>query len=486
MPEAILPAVLHVTAAAGGGADRYIRDLASSAPRRHFVLHVGAAIDVLEEIGPGRFEPVRAAFGAAADIDATARWLRSAGIGIVHLHGVDAGCRARLAGLRRSLPLPYVVTLHDLQFVHPQAFDLPGMPDPDPEWIAAVRPVLEQAGSVIVPSAFIGDLAHRCAPGIPTVLVPPGIRVEPAAPDAPSPPEFTARAPQHVVAVVGAIGPHKGSDVLDALATALHGTDIGIVVIGYTDRHLARGWLVPDRLYVHGPYLDTALAGWLATYHVEAVLFPNRLPESFSYTLSEVWASGLPVVVPDAGALGERVARHGGGWRLPAGFDGVEAAGFLRRLFGPAGGPERDRVKSSISPDDAGRIPTLEAMSRDVEALYERFALPPSDATDAATARDALTPLLAANLDGFVFRRELIHFAGALDAARDGLAESQRWNEKLERDIAELKGEIERVAGENRRLDDANRRLADPKAAFDLLPGIVQKYLLKRVFRARR
>ena len=125
-------------------------------------------------------------------------------------------------------------------------------------------------------------------------------------------------------------------------------------------------------------------------------------------------------------------------------------------------------------------------MSRDVDALYERFALPPSDATDTASARAALTPLLAANLDGFVFRRELIHFAGALDAVRDRFAESQQWNEKLERDIAELKGEIERVAAANRRLDDANRGLADPKAAFDLLPELVQKYLLKRVFRARR
>ena len=209
------------------------------------------------------------------------------------------------------------------------------------------------------------------------------------------------------------------------------------------------------------------------------MLFPNRLPESFSYTLSEVWASGLPVIVPDAGALGERVARHGGGWRLPAGFGAADAAEILLRLFSPAGGAERDRVKSSISPDDARRIPTLEAMSRDVDALYARFALPPAEATDADAARDALAPLLAANLDGFAFRRELIHFAGALAALQDRFAQSQRWNEKLEQDIAALKDAIERLAEEN-------RRLADPKAAFDLLPEIVRKYLLKRAFRARR
>ena len=82
-------------------------------------------------------------------------------------------------------------------------------------------------------------------------------------------------------------------------------------------------------------YEDGTLAAWLAAYRTETVLFPNRLPESFSYTLSEVWSAGIPVIVPDHGALGDRVERDGGGWLLPAGFDGDEAAalwlGPLRR-----------------------------------------------------------------------------------------------------------------------------------------------------------
>jgi glycosyltransferase involved in cell wall biosynthesis len=479
MAEAIPCAALHVTAAAGGGADRYIRELAAQASRRHFVLHVGAAVDVVEELATGRFQPLREPLGTGGSTDTAARWLRAAGIGIVHLHGVDEGCRARLAALRRSLPLPYVVTLHDLLFVNPRAFDLSGVPVADEDWIAGVRPVLLQARAVIAPSAFIGDLALRFAPGIRTALIAPGIRVERLAPVEPPMRDFAAQAPRHVVAVVGAIGPHKGSGLLDALAAALEGSDIGIVVIGYTDKALSRGWLVPGRLYVHGPYVDSALGAWLASYGTELVLFPNRLPESFSYTLSEVWASGLPVIVPDEGALGERVARHGGGWRLPAGFGGADAAAILRRLLSPEGAPERERVKSSIFPDDEERVPTLEAMSRAVDALYARFAQPPSEPPDADAAHDALTPLLAANLDGFVFRRELVHFAGALDDLQERFAESQRWNEKLERDIATLKREIERVAEEN-------RQLADPKAAFDLLPEWARGYLLKRAFRARR
>ncbi len=69
------------------------------------------------------------------------------------------------------------------------------------------------------------------------------------------------------------------------------------------------------------------------------------------------------------------------------------------------------------------------------------------------------------------------------------LAEARQWSEKLERDasawaakleadIAELKREIERLGAEN-------RVLAERKAAFDLLPQGIQRYLLRRALRAR-
>ena len=518
-------AVLHITAAAGGGADRYIRDLAASTPRQHFILHVGSGMDVLEDLGAKRFTPLRGIAGADTDTATTAQWLDLAGIGVVHLHGADEMCRGRLAALLRIRAPPYLVTLHDLLFINPRAFDQEGMPAFDAAWIEALRPTLLKAATVITPSAFIAEIALRSNPGIRMALIPPGLRAASASLVPPAPEEFVARAPKHVVAVVGAVGPHKGSGVLNALAAALDGREIGVVVIGYTDTQLSRGWNIPGRLYVHGPYVDDALAGWLAAYRADVVLFPNRLPESFSYTLSEIWACGLPGIVPDEGALGERVARHGGGWHLPAGFGGADAAAFLVRLFSAEGGAERARVKSSLASSDVQRIPSLEAMSRDIEALYARFAQPPADAGDADAAREALVPLLAVNLDGFAFRKELINLAGEIAETKTRLAEAQQWSARLERDVeaaaawaaeleknsaawaaeleknsaawaakveqdgrawaAKLETDIAALKREIERLADENRRLADPKAAFDLLPEIVRKYLLKRVSRAR-
>ncbi|HVN35418.1 MAG TPA: glycosyltransferase [Casimicrobiaceae bacterium] len=484
-----LGAVLHITAAAGGGADRYIRDLAASTPHRHYAWHVGAGPTVAEDISARRFAPIANLGAAGGDREALSRWLELAGIGIVHVHGVDEGCRAHLDTLLRARLLPYLVTLHDLQFVNPRAFETDGMPEPDADWIVAIGPLLERAATVIAPSEFILNIAIVCSPGIRATVIPPGVRLPSMRATLQTPADFAARTPKRVIAVVGAVGPHKGSSVLTGLATALENSDIGIVVIGYTDTRIVPGWVVPGVLYVHGAYEDGTLPAWLSAYRVDAVLFPNRLPESFSYTLSEVWAAGVPVVVPDQGALGERVEREGGGWLLPAGFDGDDAAALLVWLSSAEGAAERARVKSPIVPNDPRRVPTLEAMSRDIDVLYARFGLPPPAAADAAAANEALAPLLAANLDGFAFRKELVKLTGELGDATRQLAESRAWGEKLERDgaawaaklesdIAELKREIERLGADN-------RVLAERKAAFDLLPQSIQRYLLRRAIRAR-
>ncbi|MEO6749345.1 MAG: hypothetical protein ABI294_07130, partial [Casimicrobiaceae bacterium] len=193
------------------------------------------------------------------------------------------------------------------------------------------------------------------------------------------------------------------------------------------------------------------------------------LPESFSYTLSEAWAAGRPVIVPDDGALGERVAQSGGGWRLAAGFDAQAVAQLLARLATPDGTRERARVKSALELDDPVRVPALSMMTREFDALYARTAQPAAALGDAA---GALTPLLAADLNGSVFRRELVRITG-------GLTDARAWSTKLERDIAELKVAIEELGADN-------RQLADVRDAFDRLPAVVRKYLLKRAFRDRR
>jgi glycosyltransferase involved in cell wall biosynthesis len=484
-------AVLHISAAEGGGVDRYIRDIAANVRRRHFLWHVGSGIDVIEDMAAQRFLPLSRDIAKHDAAIAVEDWLGANDVGVVHLHGLGDVARERLALVQRAAAVPSIVTLHDLTFVNPKAFSVREL-EADAAWIARISDTLTRAAAVIAPSVFIRDLVTRHFPPCRCEVLAPGIGPFPATASASVPVEFTKQRPKHVVAVIGAIGPHKGSALLDALVDRLKGTDIGMVVIGYTDSQILRGWRAPGRCYVHGPYVESELPALIAGYGVEVALFPNRLPESFSYTLSEVWAAGIPAIVPEDGALGERVSRHAGGWILPARYSAEDAEALLLRLFGPSGADERARVKSQIDPRDDARIPTLAAMARDIDALYERFGLKPSSTEDRVD-HEALRPLLAANLDGFAFRRELIQLADEAVLLRAAIAEAKPWSAKLERDIREaqawarkLEHDVDVLMSESKAQFEENRRLLDDKAAFDQLPLIVRKLLLKKAFRARR
>ena len=512
--SAHLPAVLHLSSAAGGGADRYVRDLARDSARRHYLWHTGAGLDVIEDLAARRFFPLAETASHAAG-DALARFARSARLGLLHLHAVDAASRARITRLVSLTGLPFVATLHDLGFLDERAFDADGMPAPDPGWTRAVTAVLGAAATVIAPSEFIAATARAQLPGVSPVVIAPGIETAVASAPPPSaaalPAAYKAHAPAYAVAVIGAIGPHKGSGLLAPLADALAGSSVGIVVIGYTDAQRTPGWSIPGRLWIHGAYKHTMLPAWLAAYRVRAVLFPNRLPESFSYTLSEAWAAGVPAIVPQDGALGERVTRHGGGFVLPTGSAAGDAARLLLRLFSAAGADERLRVQSQLQRPDPDRVPTLEAMNRAVDLLYARFAAPApgtpdaadtAAATGAAPAADptaALAPMLAANLDGFTFRPELMRLAGELAAAREmlaarefelanlraDLAAAKLWAEKSAGDIAEIRAWAAKLEADVGTLNGALARPQESEALLLRLPEPVRNLMLKRARRGR-
>src|SRR5260221_13675750 len=159
--------------------------------------------------------------------------------------------------------------------------------------------------------------------------------------------EFRAKHTGRVIAVVGAVGPHKGSALVRQLSTHLEGTDLAVVVIGYLDGEFAPGWR-SDRLFIHGPYEDDDAVALLKAYDASIALFPNPIPESFSYALSAVWAAGIPALVTPAGALPERVTRHGGGWPPPQALGGAEVAAEMRRNPAPEGGGAPATVKSRL------------------------------------------------------------------------------------------------------------------------------------------
>jgi len=499
-------AVLHVTSAPGGGIDRYIRDIARALPRSHVALNAGPDIDVIESLATGDVMPVSAHDTAATTaLGATVR--------LLHVHTIDDVSRARVQALRAQRRIPTALTLHDVSFANPNAF---GSGDPPADWLRTIRAFASSMDAVIVPSEYMRNLAASTLPDVSPQVIAPGIDRVPAA-GVTLPASFLDARPGEVIAVVGAIGPHKGSALLVDIARSLADMDVALVVIGYTDAHLARGWVAPG-LYVHGPYTDDSLAGWLAAYAPRIVLFPNRLPESFSYTLSEVWAAGIPVIVPDDGALGERVRRSGAGWLLPPGFKADSAAALVQRLVGEGGACEWSQVKSRLV-NEVDPVTDLPTMARGIAAVYARFGVTPEQLAKRADL-SALAPLVVTNINGMAFRQELVRLCEALANAQDALraqtdeAATQReraqgleqWADKLQHDVDEARAWATKLDADVHALNDQltqrdaalnalNERIAElrrdmdrlelEQAAFHELPRIAQRALRWKARRDR-
>lgn len=438
-------AVLHVTSVPGGGVDRHIRDIARASRRPHLVWHAAEGGDAIELLGERRVLPLDPR-KLKEEPQAVLDWLRGRRVGVVHAHAVTAAPRERTRWIAGALGVRTVVTLHDVLFLSRDAFAHGPLPEADPQWLRDTSAFIGQAAAVVAPSDYLAGVARAHLPEVSIDVVPNGSGLAFSKEAAPRDAAFGKPPFRHVAAVLGMIGPHKGARVLEEVAERLAGSDIGIVVIGYLDACSLPGWH-RDHLFVHGAYQDAQVASLLRAYGARIALFANQVPESFSYALSDLWSAGVPVIVPSNGALGERVARHGAGWRLPEGFGADEVASLLKRLFSAGGAQELARVESQLDANNPDRIPSLEAMSRSLDALYERFGLEPGAPLDASSPE--AQRLLATSLDGSLFRAEMVRFADEIAQLRQGLehergeyarasGEMKEWIAKLEGDVAAL------------------------------------------------
>jgi len=438
-------AILHLTSPNGGGVDRYMRDLAKADGEvRSYFLHCGDRISVLEDPAQRRYFPIRAGALEEASGKALKDWFAQAGIAGLHVHAVSKPVRRTLDRIRAWGHYPYVVTLHDVSCVYPTAFaeDWVGLPPADASGQEPIGLMLDQAESVIVPSAFLAKLVSERYSGVAPRVIANGIERSPKTASITSigvPREFADRP---VFAVVGALGRHKGSEFLREVAHALGDSRALGVIIGYTDTRLTAGWEIPERLYVHGAFVDQELPELLQAYRVRVAYFPNRMPESFSYALSEVWAAKVPVLVHDTGALAERV-RAGGGRVLPQAWTPKEVAAELERALSVPGGVVSHMLECSPNAGLFPHQPSTEEMRREVIALYRRFGIKGDQGTGAEPSLDALEPLLERNLNAFEFRKELLRLASDLEASEarfEALTQEQkRWSAQQEQAIAELR-----------------------------------------------
>jgi GT2 family glycosyltransferase/glycosyltransferase involved in cell wall biosynthesis len=262
--------------------------------------------------------------------------LRLEAIEIQHFLHLDA----RVIEAVRALPIPYDVFVHDYSWFCPrvtlidgsgrycgeppvsvcqscvrrngsnlgEAISVPALRARSAIWLRGAR-------HVIAPSA---DTATRLQQHFDAV----NVDVQPHTPPIAATP-LPARAGQRKVvrvALIGAIGVHKGYQVLldcarDARARRL---PIEFVVIGYTSDDAPL--LATGKVFITGRYSDGEAPHLLRREEPDVAWLPSVWPETWCYTLDYALGAGLPVLAFDLGAIAERLRAAGTGTFVPLGL----------------------------------------------------------------------------------------------------------------------------------------------------------------------
>lgn len=336
--------VAMVVHAMGGGTEQHFQELRRLAasedvgtliirPSGDSPTRVTVSVDSLDCV------PNLAPFDTRWEAESLAYLLTELGVRHIHCHhlaGLDEDAPDWLARVAAAAGIHFDYTLHDYSAICPQItlIDGSGRYCGEPEvarcedcvqrlgspygkvrvasWRGRYRALLRQARRVFVPSADVALRMKRYFPEIEMTvrghLEPPvarrlNVKREPGE--------------RLRVAVIGAIGPHKGHHLLIACAADARARNLPLefVVVGYTaddERAASAGIAITGAYQSNDDVFET-----LERVGAHVALFPALWPETYSYTLSVALNAGLFPISFDIGAIAERLKTLKTGLLLP-------------------------------------------------------------------------------------------------------------------------------------------------------------------------
>ena len=280
-----------------------------------------------------------------ADLKALLRGDKPASIELHHFIGHDPA----MLGLANALNVPYDVVVHDYAWVCPRVTlvgpdkrycgepggdaceacysDIGGNIDEDigPSHLRLrSRKVLIGARQVVVPSHDVAARLRHYFPELTCVVTPWEDDTLPHPPE-----DHRVRRLRTRVVVLGAIGIEKGYEYLLACArhVATHRLALEFVVVGHTsdDKRL----LDTGAVHITGCYEEGEAVELIRAQDADLGFLPALWPETWSYTLTQLWQAGLDVVAFDLGAPAERIRAMRRGSLLPLGLPPAAACRTL-------------------------------------------------------------------------------------------------------------------------------------------------------------
>lgn len=121
------------------------------------------------------------------------------------------------------------------------------------------------------------------------------------------------------IGFIGAIGPHKGINVIKGLAEYIKNNNIhaNLIIIGYTsDDEFFNAY---NFVKITGKYSRKNFLQLFKENEVDIIFITSIWPETFSYTFTEAISSNLPIATFDIGAVVERSSNMQSVLRIPLG-----------------------------------------------------------------------------------------------------------------------------------------------------------------------
>ena len=114
------------------------------------------------------------------------------------------------------------------------------------------------------------------------------------------------------VAFLGGMVPQKGSLMARELIPMDKGGINWFVLGAIGDKNILE--ISQENCFFSSTYKKEELPQLLEDNEIDIICILPIWPETFSYTVSEAWLNGIPIVATDIGAVGERIRKTGGGW----------------------------------------------------------------------------------------------------------------------------------------------------------------------------
>lgn len=165
------------------------------------------------------------------------------------------------------------------------------------------------------------------------------------------------------IAFVGAIGIHKGSNILLDLIKYIKGKNIRIHLFGTVDQIITKN----NKNFInHGKYKREELPNLLKENNIKVICLLSPWPETFSYTLSESIAGGVPVLAFDFGAIAERIKKYGLGWVLPSNATTKDIVDTLKHIQ-----KDPTSYQNIVSNINQYQFKTTKNMAKEYQKIYD-------------------------------------------------------------------------------------------------------------------